>query len=818
MMSNPYRLISFLALILFNLAALSQQQPEDSQQQQPAESTSQTSQQSEQKEPKKDQQQPADNTTSQTQQQSQENQTKKTEQQPSEKKSAEKSKQAEENKTSQNPQQPEGWEGFGYIIHQSIEAGYRVSDVSGSQQMYNTLVNLPQGPRLLEQSLSMQSPRHTGFLFDNLFMNSFGWGGDPYNAFSARIDKSTWYDFRMTYRKDDNNFDYNLLANPLNPPTSTPSIPVLSSPHSFSDRRRMSDYDLTLMPESRITFRLGYSRNNMTGPSFSSVHEGTDALLFQDWNTTLNSYRFGADYKAGPHLVISYDQFLDYYKGDTLFQLAAFAPALLPAQPGRVELGLPIDTGNKNPCAPVSPATSLIDSTGTLTNLGCNGFFSYNRPDHVRTSMPTERISLHGGLSRIEFNASYAYSSADTTAPLNEFFDGLISRSRTRQTLVTGMGEATRISNVADLSATVHLTKQFRLVDTWRYWAYRIPETGNFVETDFNVPGSGSCTPPACSLLTPISATVPNATITMDQLSFNQNWWRNQTDLVWDASKYYGARIGFRYGHRTFHHFLSFTPVDEDRVEVHEYTPLFAFWAKPMHSLRFNFDWEHASNDDTIVRIAPRKEIRYRVQANYTPRPWFVLAGQVNLWDASNGDFFTNYRAHNRNYGITATFTPRERFGFDFAYNYTNYFQSSFICFNDSDTTLATVANAASCVANGFNDSDNPLLIDGRYNNNTHYGMGEITFKPVPKLTTQFGYSIVSVGGQAPQFNILQPFGPLQYNYHQSLANIAFDLGHNVTAKAGWNYYQYGEKSFVGPTSSRYFHTNNETISLLWAF
>ena len=796
MMSNPYRLISFLALILlFNLAALGQQRPEDNQQQQPAQSnTSQTSPQPQQKEPEKDQQQPA------------------------EKKSAEKSKQAEENKTSQNPQQPEGWEGFGYVIHQSIEAGYRVSDVSGSQQMYSTLVNLPQGPRLLEQSLSMQSPRHTGFLFDNLFMNSFGWGGDPYNAFNARIDKSTWYDFRVTYRKDDNNFDYNLLANPLNPPTSTPSIPVISSPHSFSDRRRMSDYDLTLMPQSKITFRLGYSRNNMTGPSFSSVHEGTDALLFQDWNTTLNSYRFGADYKAGAHLVISYDQFLDYYKGDTLFQLAAFAPALLPAQPGRVELGLPIDTGNKNPCAPVSPATSLIDSTGTLTNLGCNGFFSYNRPDHVRTSMPTERISLHGGFSRIEFNASYAYSSADTTAPLNEFFDGLISRSRTRQTLVTGMGEATRISNVADISATVHLTKQFRLVDTWRYWAYRIPETGNFVETDFNVPGSGSCTPPACSLLTPISATVPNATITMDQLSFNQNWWRNQTDLVWDASKYYGARIGFRYGHRTFHHFLSFTPVDEDRVEVHEYTPLFAFWAKPMHSLRFNFDWEHASNDDTIVRIAPRKEIRYRVQANYTPRPWAVLAGQVNLWDASNGDFFTNYRAHNRNYGITATFTPRERFGFDFAYNYTNYFQSAFICFNDSDTTLPTVANAASCVANGFNDSDNPLLIDGRYNNNTHYGMGEIMFKPVPKLTTQFGYSIVSVGGQAPQFNILQPFGPLQYNYHQPLANIAFDLGHNVTAKAGWNYYQYGEKSFVGPTLSRYFHTNNETISLRWAF
>ncbi|HSK43594.1 MAG TPA: hypothetical protein VLA83_06865 [Candidatus Binatia bacterium] len=795
MMSNPNRLISLLALILlFNLTALAQQQSTDSQAnqdpQQPADKNSRQSQQPQADQSNKDQQQPAEN-----------------------------KKQAAENKAGTNPQQPEGWEGLGYVVHQTIETGYRVSDVSGSKQMYNTLVNLPQGPRLLEQSLSMQSPAHQGVLFDNLFINSFGWGGDPYNAFNARADKSNLYDFRMTYRKDDNNFDYNLLANPLNPPDSTPSIPVTASPHNFSDRRRMSDYDLTIKPQAAVVFRVGYSRNNMTGPSFSSVHEGTDALLFQQWNTTLNTYRFGADFKLWPHLVLSYDQSFDYYKGDTQWQLAPFAQAFVPGAPGVVDLGLPIDTGNKNPCAPVAPATSLIDGTRTLTNLSCNAFFAYTRPDHVRTSMPTERISLHTDyFQRIDLNASYAYSSADTTAPLNEFFNGLISRTRTRQTTVTGLGEANRITNVADFSATVHLTKHFRLVDTYRFWAYRIPETGNFVETDFNVPGSGSCSGPTCSLLTPISSTTPNVTDTLDQLSFNQNWWRNETDLVWDASKHYGGRIGFRYGHRTFTHILAFSPVDEDQTQIHEYTSLAAFWVKPMNSLRFNFDWEHTSNDETIVRIGPRAETRYRFQANYTPRPWAVLGGTVNVWDSSNGDFFTKYRAHNRNYGFIATLSPRQRFGFDLAYNYTNYFQSAFICFNDSATTLLTVANAGSCVTNGFNDSDNPLLIDGRYNNNTHYGMAAITFKPVPKWTTQLGYSVTSVGGQAPQFNILQPLGPLQYNYHQPLANVAVALGHNLTAKAGWNYYQYGEKSFIGPALSRYFHANNETLSLAWAF
>jgi len=69
----------------------------------------------------------------------------------------------------------------GYLVHQSIEAGYRFSDRTGSRSMFNTLVNLHQGPRILEQSLSMQSEDHQGMLFDDLFVNSVGWGGEPNN-------------------------------------------------------------------------------------------------------------------------------------------------------------------------------------------------------------------------------------------------------------------------------------------------------------------------------------------------------------------------------------------------------------------------------------------------------------------------------------------------------------------------------------------------------------------------------------------------------------------------------------------------------------
>ena len=65
----------------------------------------------------------------------------------------------------QSQSQPEAWESNGYVIHQSIEIGYRSSDVAGSVQMYNSLVDLRTGPRFLEQSLSMQSQNHDGLLF-----------------------------------------------------------------------------------------------------------------------------------------------------------------------------------------------------------------------------------------------------------------------------------------------------------------------------------------------------------------------------------------------------------------------------------------------------------------------------------------------------------------------------------------------------------------------------------------------------------------------------------------------------------------------------
>src|SRR5581483_7271636 len=109
------------------------------------------------------------------------------------------------------------------------------------------------------------------------------------------------------------------------------------------------DYNLKLMPQKKVSLRLEYYRNRNEGPSFSTVHFGTEALLNQAWNTTANQYRVGVDFRPLAHTNISYDQFLKYYKGDTFYGLAPFATSPL-ATGTPVDLGLAWDTAGNSPC------------------------------------------------------------------------------------------------------------------------------------------------------------------------------------------------------------------------------------------------------------------------------------------------------------------------------------------------------------------------------------------------------------------------------------------------------------------------------------
>ena len=55
-----------------------------------------------------------------------------------------------------------------YTVQQSVEFGYRASEINGNKNTYNTFINLESGVRLLDYSFDMRSLNHQGLLFDSL--------------------------------------------------------------------------------------------------------------------------------------------------------------------------------------------------------------------------------------------------------------------------------------------------------------------------------------------------------------------------------------------------------------------------------------------------------------------------------------------------------------------------------------------------------------------------------------------------------------------------------------------------------------------------
>jgi LPS transport system D len=708
----------------------------------------------------------------------------------------------------------EGKEIAGYQVQQSIDFGYRFTDVNGSEQMFDTFINQHQGPRLLEQTLSMNSVNHSGVAFDRLSLSTFGWGGDPENAARLNMSKNLWYDFGLSFRRDRNFFDYDLLANPLNPPTSNPNIPVLFSPHQMQVVRRMYDFNLALMPQSKFSIRLGYSRNRSEGASFSSFHEGTDVLLNQPWNVTSDDFFIGFDIKVLPHTSVSYDQAVQVDKNDTNYTLAPFAAfPLVDGTP--VSLGLPFNTVANQPCkTPVLP-------TG-FANPTCNLYISYLRNQRVRRTTPTERLTLHSDFKRVNFVGEISYSSGDLDSPYFEAFNGLVSRNDERQFTFRGPASVRRISVNSYAGITVALTDRINISDVFRYDNFQIPGNWNSVATTTD--GVPVGTPPDVNvILSPLGPTVTSTAFTANFLG--QKSFANQIQVDYTPSKYAGVHVGYRFRHR--HVFKSEPEVvidpesgipefEGDVIDVNEHTPIFGLWVHPTDALRINLEAETMASDNFITRISPRQRQNYLARMNYKPNKWASVAVSANIIESRNGESDTQFEQHYRNAGFVASLLPRDRFGLDVAYNYTSGLQAAFICFNGTFTPAGTVLNG--CPTFNSSNNNNPNSIRSSYDNNTHYVSSTVKVKPVKRLTAAIGYALTRSNGHETVLNALQPFGSLQFTYHQPIGSLSYEFVKNLSLHAQWNYDQYNEDSFTGPTTARYFHDNRTILSLHYEF
>lgn len=742
-----------------------------------------------------------------------------------------------------------------WTVKQSGEFGGRITDFTGNPGTWDSMVNLGTGPRLLEYSLQLHSPAHTGKLFDDLLFTNFGYGGDPNNVSRLRMQKGKAYSFNASFRRDQNIFDYNLFANPLNPSTSIPNVPIIQSPHEFLLTRRMSDANLTLFPVGQWRVKLGWSRVVNEGTSFSSDHQGTETIVQQPTSNSTDVYNFEISARVIPRTSLNYNQFFTFYKSDTYgFMPTALTNSVFGIPQFFFASGTPVNGGISWNTVAGQPCATPVLGTG-FYNPACNGYFGYFRNSKNRNTFPTEQFSFQSNYWKfVDLSGRLNYTDAEAVTPAtNENFNGLTTRNRVRIGNLTGSALANRTSLAGDLAATFFVTDKFRIVDQFRYYSFRIPGSWALMTANFfgatllsnpNVFSPATCPPPFTAATCPQHSASSAADLIVDARNdlLRQDLTSNTIYLEYDFTKRVTAHLGYRFMRREItqgvvnSQIQTFFPgptaalanrgacagvplnpdgtctvavpaADEgdDFFQINTQSALIGFAARN-DKFRIMADAEFNWNDNQVFRITPRQMQDYRIRGTYKPADWVNLSTVIRVVQDRNSSADIGLRQHDYSFGFAGSFAPAEaRWSLDLNYDYNDIFSRTNICF------VATPNFAPP----GVTSCGTPFLSGiSTYNDTSNFASGAFVVKPWRRVTLGAGYAITSTTGSSLILNPIAPTGPLSYNYHLPTALLSVEVLKNLIYKAGWNYYDYNEKSLPGPTLPRDFRGNTFTLSL----
>jgi len=758
-----------------------------------------------------------------------------------------------------------------YNVKQSIEFGGRITSISGDTQTYDTFVNLQQGPRLLGFNVEMTSLDHHGTLFDRLSFSNFGYGGDPNMVSRFRMAKNTWYKFDALFRKDQNFWDYSLLANPLNPTTPFTNGPpgfggtsctacVLTfSPHTMNTRRKMGDYNLIIRPESKVRFRLGYSRNTVEGPAFSSTHDGTDQFLLQDVKATTNAYRVGVDVRVLARTNISYDQIWNYYKGDTGTTSAAQPFPVSPTQ--NVDIGLPLNAGANQPCSGTFLASGFVNPT-------CNAYFAgYLDHGRTRTNTPTEQLSMQSNYwLNWDLTARLSYSGGDmNTFDYQRDVFGRIAKSNLSNEFSTGPVSGRHVAASADFGATWHITEKLSFNETFHYSNWHNPagfdnSTCSFFSPNLNtaanfftpgVPVPLTCVPPAGVLAGSVAHTTssaPDISIVADSGFLKQEEKTNLAEFDYRFSEKLGVRIGFRYRNRYIADNF-FETVDE------------VFYPGPTPALAARGSCQVINSSLPLAQgnlpagctLNADGSIAFSSNPGFTPAaatvpPINEYSGLIGLWFRPNqkwrisfdGEFFSADGTFTRispkqsqEYRIRSKYKLNDWLNLDGSIliweGRNNQFQQGDLQHNRAYSISAMIQPNAKFgmeIGYDYNDVFSQVLIcyvsgqaapggqacpnvsgliqqQSTYTNKSSYGFFDVSYRPTHRWTFRLGAHLTGTSGSDLRLDPLalipnQVNGPLDSKWLHPYGGLEYRITKGWTGKAFWDYYGYHEDPTFG--------------------
>jgi hypothetical protein len=622
-----------------------------------------------------------------------------------------------------------------YSVVSSIEFGVRGVAINGNGNKFRSDLNYDPGFRIFDASLNMQSINGGGLLFDQLMVNSFGWGTDPNRYLRVNTEKTSLYKFDANYRRVDY---FNSLTNFAAP------APIPNSQHTANTEYRQGDFDLTLWPaREKFRLNLGYSLSRNSGHSvFTSRYSSDEFPVLTPVRAAADDYRIGFDSKLWV-FDLSFLQGWRIYKEDTTYFIDE-------TQAGN-------NTINK-----------------TIIN-------TFQRDMPTRGEMPYTRFSLHTFLAnRVDFTGRYIYSSANTNYTLKETLTGTESTgNRVDLDAITASGNTKRPNAIGDLAATVFVTDRFRVSDTFRVQTFRINGGDIFnqiAEKTRFTPGGE----------------VPLPVIPVNTMSFrftNYRRYQNTLEADYDFSSRLSVHLGYRYTNRH----VELRPLDvvvglpapEAELEKFKNTTdtfILGFKAKPVRIWSLYFDVERGENDNVFTRTANYDYTNFRVRNIIRPTRTITLNASLTTRDNTNPTVTPELKEfgadiNTRILSTSADWSPNERLNLSGGYTYFHVSSEASVVFFLGLTPNLPVEGLA------------------RYFMKDNFAFMTAYWELHPRFRVYAGYRIHNDRGQgdrqSTQTVIVNSF---PYQLQSPEVKFSVRLHRNVDWIAGYQYYDYKEK------------------------
>jgi hypothetical protein len=527
-------------------------------------------------------------------------------------------------------------------------------------------------------------------------------------------------------------------------------------------RRRLQDHDLTLLPQSRVKFRLGYSRDTETGPALSPVQEfdsnGAAYPVFTGVRREWNEYRLGAGAElAGFQFTVL--RRWDFYKDDS----------------------------------PVAGAGAVAAGTaGDLTVLR-----QFRRSEPYHGSNPGWLGNLFTNRKHWALNARMTYVSGSRDFILNEAASG-ISRfggAANRQILVSG--HARRPVTAGDFSLSLFPSQRLTIVNNLSVHSTRID--GHSTYTEFN--------------------TGINLGTTLNFRYLGVRTVANSTDANYQAANWLGFRAGYHASDRLIRTIEALSipglagSSQRDLYEQknHLRAGTLGVRIRPAKPLTINLEGEVGRADHPLTPIGDRNFHTIGGRVEYRVRKLQLSASCRQVYNVNAPVSFSAFSSHSRNYSAAASWAPKGWFAIDASYTRLHLDTTSALAFFAGPARVQLRTAYSSLYVSNIHAASLGTRLAIRKRADLYLGYS------ITKDVGDGRVTAVPSGVSDPVRALLSSVQTFPLSFQSPLARVSVKITPKVRWNAAWQFYAYGEDFKLFAYAQNY-HAHTGYTSVLWSF